>query len=85
MPTPAQIGQAQGCDTCGKAGYRGRVGVYDLVEIDDTLRTAIDRAAPEAELRSMTGGNALLRDALAKVAAGQTDMAEIDRVLGSTT
>lgn len=80
---PRNVFAAQGCQRCNNAGYRGRVGVYDLVEINDDLRGAIDRGAPEAELRDLAGGGGLMREALARVAAGITDMAEVERVLGS--
>ncbi|WP_076448474.1 GspE/PulE family protein [Roseivivax lentus] len=80
---PDVLFRAKGCESCGGAGYRGRIGIYDLVEIDDAVRAAIDRAAPEAELRDLTGGSGLMREALGKVASGVTDLAEVERVLGT--
>lgn len=83
LPAPETLHDAKGCESCGGAGYRGREGIYDLIEIDDSFRAAIDRAAPEAELRSLTQGGSLLQAALRKVAEGTTDLAEVDRVLGT--
>ena len=71
---------------CNDAGYRGRIGVYDIVEVDDELRAAIDRGATETEMRRMAEarGTTLMAEALSRVAEGTTDFAEIDRVLGSS-
>ena len=85
LDVPDQIGRATGCPACNGAGYRGRTGVYDMVEIDDALRSAIDAGQSESEMRKQVSGPSLLQEALEKVAAGETDLAEVDRVLGSTT
>ena len=80
------VHDAVGCAACNDAGYRGRIGVYDIVEVDDELRAAIDRGATETEMRRMAEarGTTLMAEALSRVAEGTTDFAEIDRVLGSS-
>ncbi len=82
---PETVRQARGCDACSNAGYKGRIGVYDIVEVDETLRDAIDRTATEAQMRTLVvdRGPTLIDEALRKVADGLTDMAEVDRVLGA--
>ena len=79
-PAPA------GCDLCHRTGYRGRVGVFEVMVIDDALRALIVRRAPADALRrtaQAAGMTLLLEDALAKVAAGVTSLAEVRRVLST--
>jgi general secretion pathway protein E len=73
----------EGCERCGGTGYRGRVGVFELLELNDELRGLIgektdgfklDRAAIGAGMTTM------LDDGLAKCRAGLTSPAEILRV-----
>ena len=84
LEVPATVGAPVGCEACGGAGYRGRVGVYEIVEVTPDLRAAIDEGAPEADLQAIAhrGGETLARAALAKVARGETSMAEVERVMG---
>lgn len=81
-----QVFAERGCDTCNGAGYRGRVGVYDIVEVDDELRAAIERGATESEMRAIAEmrGPSLYTSALEKVVDGVTSMAEVERVLGDS-
>jgi type IV pilus assembly protein PilB len=73
----------QGCARCGKTGYRGRVGVFQLLEMSErleqlasekALREEIERAAEEEGMRSMW------EDGIWKVAAGVTSVEELARV-----
>ncbi len=85
VPAPAQIHHAQGCEACDGTGYSGRVGVYDILEIDEKLRAAIDSDASEVRLREAAGERpSLMQSALALVAEGQTSPSEVRRVLGET-
>ncbi|RIX47009.1 MAG: type II secretion system protein GspE [Rhodocyclales bacterium GT-UBC] len=78
--------RAGGCPACAHTGYQGRIGVYELLEIDETLRQLIHRAAPEATLREQASaaGAARLRllreDGLRWVAQGETSLEELIRV-----
>ena len=72
-----------GCERCGGTGYRGRQGVFEVLEIDDAIReamraradgVAIDRAAREAGMTTM------IEDAIAKCRAGITSTADVLRV-----
>ena len=73
----------RGCARCGETGYRGRVGIFQLLEMSDHLeqlaserasREEIDRAARAEGMRS------LWDDGVAKVAAGLTSVEELARV-----
>jgi type IV pilus assembly protein PilB len=73
----------RGCPRCGQTGYRGRVGIFQLLEMNEELsqlavakasREEIERAAMGAGMRS------LWDDGLAKVASGLTSVEELARV-----
>ena len=85
LPVPALIGHAEGCDACDGSGFAGRIGIFDILEIDDSLRAAIDTDASETALRDAAGPRpSLLAAALARVASGETSLAEVRRVLGDS-
>ena len=75
--------QGAGCDKCRHTGYKGRLGVYELLELDDDLRDMVSRSPSLMELRRAaraTGMRDLRSDAMDKVAAGQTTVEEVMRV-----
>ncbi len=76
--------QAAGCDQCNHTGYRGRLGVYEVMRVTDNLRRLISSSAPEPHLReaALAGGMISLgEDALAKVRSGVTTLDELFRVV----
>jgi general secretion pathway protein E len=64
------------------SGYRGRTGIYELLEIDDTLRQLIHDGAAEQAMAKAAGPNhaAIVDDGWAKAIAGSTSLEEILRV-----
>jgi MSHA biogenesis protein MshE len=76
----------RGCSYCGYTGYRGRVGVYELLEIDGRLADALRRGdlGELARLASRaTGFRTVTRAALAYVEAGVTSVEEVMRITAS--
>jgi general secretion pathway protein E len=74
---------ANGCDACRGTGFAGRVGIFEMVLVDDSLRAAIIRSAPESEFRAIAaarGYRPMIADGVAKAAAGITTMDEVLRV-----
>lgn len=72
-----------GCQTCGFTGYQGRTGVFELLSIDDHLRSQIHDRAAEAALREHARGagmSNLRDDGLRWVLAGMTSIEEVLRV-----
>jgi type IV pilus assembly protein PilB len=74
----------KGCPRCNQTGYKGRIGVYQLMEMSESLsrlasqhasREEIERAALESGMKT------LWDDGLAKVASGLTSLEELGRVL----
>lgn len=75
--------RASACPECNHSGYRGRTGLYELLVVDDELRTLIHQGGDEQQLRKLAQekGMALLRDdGVARVVAGETALEEILRV-----
>ncbi len=78
----AKIFKGQGCPTCGNKGYKGRVGLYEVLEITDELRELILVGASALELKKKAfeqGMITLRRSGLIKVAAGLTTLEEVIR------
>jgi type IV pilus assembly protein PilB len=77
-----QIFIGKGCGTCNKTGYKGRVGLYEVMEISDELRELILVGASALELKKKAVDNGMLtlrRSGLTKVALGQTTIEEVVR------
>jgi type IV pilus assembly protein PilB len=73
-----------GCDHCNHTGYRGRIGIYEVMHITNKLRRLISSRAPEDQLREealASGMVSLGEDALAKVKSGITTPEELIRVV----
>jgi type IV pilus assembly protein PilB len=73
-----------GCDDCFNTGYRGRVGLFEVMVMDDDLRKLFLHEAPAELLRTqalMNGMASLRADALNKVESGVTSLEEVERVV----
>jgi type IV pilus assembly protein PilB len=81
--------EADGCSACGFTGYRGRVGVYELLELDATLREMTFRNESTLAIRAQaerSGRMSTLReDGLRKVLAGTTTILEVLGVVSAAT
>ena len=74
----------KGCPRCNQTGYKGRVGIYQLLTMTEEIAQLAVQRAPREELEraALTGGmRTLWDDGLAKVAAGLTSVEELARVL----
>jgi type IV pilus assembly protein PilB len=72
----------RGCEICKGTGYKGRVGLYELMEVTDDVAKAINAKVPEDQLRkiAMQEGMVTLRDAgLQKIREGMTSLEEVAR------
>jgi type IV pilus assembly protein PilB len=77
-----KIYHGKGCSTCGKRGYKGRTGLYEVMEINDDLRELILVGASALELKKKAielGMITLRRSGLIKSALGQTTLEEVIR------
>jgi general secretion pathway protein E len=72
--------RARGCSACGRAGYRGRTGIYELLVMDDDIRQLVLRNVDSGTIKKKAmekGMLSLLDDGALKVAQGQTTIAEV--------
>jgi type IV pilus assembly protein PilB len=77
-----KIYHGKGCSICNKGGYKGRTGLYEVMEINDELRELILVGASALELKKKAveqGMLTLRRSGLVKIAAGMTTMDEVLR------
>lgn len=85
QPPSAMPGWEAGeCVHCGYSGYRGRVGIYELLVVDESMRRLIHGGADEDRLRAQAraaGMRSLHEDGLRHVTSGLTSAAELHRVI----
>ncbi len=72
-----------GCNHCSGTGYRGRIGVFELLEVDEDIRQLILKRASSTEIKALSrkkGMRTLQEDGLQKAIAGVTSLEEVVRV-----
>jgi type IV pilus assembly protein PilB len=75
-----------GCTRCSTTGYRGRMGIYEVMSVSEEIRALVLRNASVDEIAATAMGQGMRRmreDGIAKVRAGQTSIAEIERMTSS--
>lgn len=76
---------AVGCPHCQGTGYRGRLGIYELVDVTPEMQEMVIASATAEKMRSLAaaqGGHTLREDGLLKAMAGLTTVEEVVRVTG---
>ncbi|MGB6281584.1 MAG: ATPase, T2SS/T4P/T4SS family [Syntrophobacteria bacterium] len=77
--------RGRGCQGCRFSGYRGRVGIYELLLVTDAIRDLINQRSSDTDIRKAalkTGDlRTLYRDGLEKAAKGVTTLEEISRIV----
>lgn len=86
LDVPAQTMHAVGCEDCSHIGYQGRVGIFEIIEVGEALRAAIDNDASETELRhiALDPSDTLIGQGLSEVVKGTASISETLRVVGDT-
>jgi general secretion pathway protein E len=79
---PPTLHEPVGCSNCKHIGYRGRVGIYELIEVDDKMRALIHDGASEQEMEAYvrTRSKSIRQDGIKRVLAGDTSLEEVMRV-----
>jgi general secretion pathway protein E len=80
----ARLREGKGCVECRGTGFRGRVGIFEMLRVSDAIRQAIAADEPLArirELASAAGDTTLRADAWDKVRTGVTTLAEVQRAI----
>ncbi len=70
-----------GCKNCDFTGFKGRMGVFELLLLNSELRNAIQKGLSESEIKSMAKVNTLQEDAMEKLKQGLTTVSELLRVV----
>jgi type IV pilus assembly protein PilB len=84
LPPEAKWLAGRGCEKCMQTGFKGRLAVHELLQVNDELRALITARAPEHELRKAArtaGMRTLIEDAIAKAAQGLTTLEAILQVV----
>src|SRR3954467_4594594 len=88
VEAPVEAFKGSGCARCGGSGYKGRLGLYEVMSVTDEIRDlVVQRAGADAiaEVAVRQGMRRLREDGLQKVQQGRTSIAEIARVVGTGT
>jgi len=73
-----------GCGRCGSSGYRGRVGVYELLRMTPAVSKAVDRGDSATAIQTIAvadGMKLMWQDGLTKAKLGLTTLEEINRIV----
>jgi general secretion pathway protein E len=77
------IYRAHGCESCFQTGYRGRLGIFEIMELDDTLKSLVLQTFDSHQIKAAAvarGMVTLRRDGIQKVLDGITTVEEVLRV-----
>jgi type II secretory ATPase GspE/PulE/Tfp pilus assembly ATPase PilB-like protein len=80
LGTSFGLHQPKGCDACGGSGYKGRLGLHELLIMNDELRRMVQQKASVHEIRRAAtegGMTTLLQDGVEKALAGRTELRQV--------
>ncbi|MEK7482222.1 MAG: GspE/PulE family protein [Patescibacteria group bacterium] len=80
-----KIPHIRGCEQCNNTGYRGRIGIFEILVVDDEIEKAITDSPSAVDLEAIAkkkGMTTVNQDGLLKVLAGVTTLEEVERVTG---
>ncbi|MBD3300074.1 MAG: hypothetical protein GF347_01855 [Candidatus Moranbacteria bacterium] len=78
--------RAKGCPKCNGLGYKGRVGIFEILEINNEIEKLINDMATDSEITTAaleSGAVTMLQDGILKAVKGETSMEEVQRVTGT--
>jgi type II secretory ATPase GspE/PulE/Tfp pilus assembly ATPase PilB-like protein len=79
-----QLARPVGCERCGRTGYRGRTGIHELLVATPEVKKLIVKTASASDLRDLAieeGMTTLMQDGIWKVLRGQSDIAQLRKVV----
>lgn len=83
LEPPVELPKANGCENCRQSGYRGRTGIYEVLEVDRAIEELIFNGALHSTIEDAaikSGTSLLLKQALKKAVNGETSLEEVFRV-----
>jgi type IV pilus assembly protein PilB len=75
--------RGKGCKKCGKSGYKGRLGIYEVLEITDDIKELINKKASESDIEKSARDHGMIKmfeDGVIKAKKGITSLEEVLRV-----
>lgn len=84
LTTPLTLHKAVGCSICGNSGYKGRLGIFEAILMDEAVEEAVLRDPREhiiVEAARSQRIPSMLEDGIEKVIAGTTSLVELERVI----
>jgi type IV pilus assembly protein PilB len=81
------IWQAAGCEKCNMTGYKGRLGIYEGILIDESVNKLIEEGSGETQIRDAARPQGILtmpQDGITKIMKGLTTIEELERVIDIT-
>jgi len=81
-----QIFKPKGCEKCNHLGYKGRISIFELLEVTDKLKDLIGKSPVETEIKKLAaeeGMVSLSQDGILKILRGITTQEEVERVAGA--
>jgi type II secretory ATPase GspE/PulE/Tfp pilus assembly ATPase PilB-like protein len=80
LPPGTQFFRGKGCDRCRNTGYKGRIGIFEVLKMNDRIRELVVTRPPTSAIRALArefGMRTLWEDGIAKVVAGTTTIEEV--------
>ena len=84
LKPPVTMAVSIGCEKCDQTGYKGRIGIYELLRLDDSVRAVIRANGNTDQIRETARSNgmrSMQEDAMEKLRSGSTTLEEILRVV----
>jgi general secretion pathway protein E len=78
-----KLRRGEGCAACGRTGYRGRLGIFELMSVDESVRRCIQSCATASQIKvaaQKSGMRTLRDDGVTRVLGGITTIEEVERV-----
>lgn len=77
--------KGKGCDVCNGSGYKGRVGLYEILTMSDEIKAAMSESISEYQVRELAKQQGMItiqQDGVLKILDGQTTIEEVSRIAG---
>jgi type II secretory ATPase GspE/PulE/Tfp pilus assembly ATPase PilB-like protein len=76
--------KAKGCEKCNNTGYKGRIGIYEMVVMDESIENIVKESSSEREIEEVSKKQGFLNmkeDGILKVLKGLTTIEELERII----
>ena len=76
--------EAQGCEACGKTGYQGRIGVREVIEVNEEIRQLVMNRGSAGQIKEAAirnGMTTMIHEGIMRAAQGATTIEEILRII----